>query len=192
MDRMANGAELVQAQNTALHSGKFGKIAIETCFRPKAEPVFRVEPYTRGEYRSMKRAFGSLAFLLIVTNVAQADFPRASYEGAPNGLATPFAGEWSMAYAADENTIVAQTLHTCDAPIVITASADDQMAYHSPGHEPVAFETFAFEGRTTWYPESQQTSIAVWLDPDRFLLYSVSPMGKADWEAPFELVRCPE
>ncbi len=24
------------------------------------------------------------------------DFPRAGYEGAPNGLAAPFAGDWSL------------------------------------------------------------------------------------------------
>ncbi|SFZ82729.1 hypothetical protein SAMN02983003_1243 [Devosia enhydra] len=117
------------------------------------------------------------------------DFPRQGYEGAPNGLAAPFAGQWGMKFPEPEGTIVSAIIVSCDDPIRIEAVDDTHISYGSPGREPALFEVFAFEGRTTWAPPTAETYIAVWLDPDSFHLHRTE-MGRADWADPRLYFRC--
>ena len=141
----------------------------------------------------MPRTVTALAALLLATTSGAAeDFPRRSYEGAPNGLAAPFAGSWSLGFPQPEGTIVAETIIGCDDPVRIDAVAETALSFRTPAMDaPLASELSEFEGRTTWFPaENSQTVIAVWRTPDRFHFY-VTNMGKADWENPQLLRRCP-
>lgn len=117
------------------------------------------------------------------------DFPRQSYDGAPNGLAAPFVGLWGMKYPEPEGTIVSAVIVPCSDPIRIEAAGETQIDYISPGREPVRFEVFEFEGRTTWFPDVASTSISVWLTPDSFHLHPTD-MGRADWNDPRLFYRC--
>ena len=123
---------------------------------------------------------------------AAEDFPRQSYEGAPNGVAAPFVGSWSLGFPQPEGTIVAETIIGCDEPVRIEATGDYGVAFTTPAMgAPIAYELSEFEGRTTWFPaDASPTVIAVWLTPDSFHYY-VTNMGKADWENPQLMQRCP-
>lgn len=138
-------------------------------------------------------AWLGIAVLLVVSALAGSataeDFPRQGYEGAPNGLAAPFAGQWGMKFPEPEGTIVSATIVACKNPIDITSIDETHIAYASPGREPFPFEVFAFEGRTTWYTDTAETYIAVWLDPDRFHLHTTE-MGRANWADPRLYFRC--
>lgn len=129
-----------------------------------------------------------LVAALLPTTGAYAEFPRASVPEIQDGLAAPFEGRWSMAFAADENTIPAEVLRACSIGVDL-AVVDQTHLRYSTSHDQYEFEVFEFENRTTWYPEGGPTSIAVWLDADSFLLY-VTDMGQADWSAPYRFDRC--
>ena len=130
-----------------------------------------------------------LASAALAGGVAAQDFPRQGYEGAPNGLAAPFAGQWGMKFPEPEGTIVSATIVACENPIEITALDETHIAYASPGREPFPFEVLAFEDRTTWYTDTAETYIAVWLDPDNFHLHTTQ-MGRANWTDPRLYFRC--
>lgn len=120
-----------------------------------------------------------------------ADYPRAGYPGAPNGGAAPFAGNWRMSYPQGVGVVVAEVLIDCDDPMVIEAVDASHIRYRSPAMEaPIVAELMAFEDRTTWMPDAYDTAIAVWLTPDAFHLHRTE-LGKANWDDPRLLVRCP-
>ena len=120
------------------------------------------------------------------------DFPRESYSGAQNGLAAPFVGEWMLRYPEPEGTIVSEILVDCDDPVVISALGETEISYQSPAMEaPVKFALSAFAERTSWFPDDSDSSIVVWLTPDRFHIYPTN-LGNAVWDAPRLMVRCPE
>ena len=123
---------------------------------------------------------------------AAEDFPRQGYQGAPNGMAAPFVGNWSLGYPEPEGTIVAETIIGCDDPVRIEAVGETVLGFKTPAMPMTAdYELSEFEGRTTWFPaDASPTVIAVWLTPDSFHFY-VTNMGKADWENPQLLRRCP-
>ncbi len=128
-----------------------------------------------------------------MTGVAQAeDFPRAGYEGAPNGLAAPFAGNWSLGFPEPEGTIVATTTIDCSEPVRIAEAGDASITFKTPGMPaPAPYELGEFEGRTTWFPaDNTQTVVTVWLNVDSFHFYATN-MGKVDWSNPSLLKRCP-
>lgn len=139
-----------------------------------------------------KTAIALVASLALSTTWATADdFPRRGYEGAPNGQAQPFAGAWSMKFPEPEGTIVSAVIVECDDPIRIEALDASHISYLSPQGGPAAeFEVFEFEGRTTWLPEGAESYITVWLDEDRFHLHTTD-MGRANWDDPRLMVRCP-
>ncbi|WP_417309597.1 hypothetical protein [Devosia sp.] len=118
------------------------------------------------------------------------DFPRESYAEAQNGVAAPFVGHWMLRYPEPEGTIVSAILVDCDDPVVIEAVDDTTIAYRSPAMDaPVQFALSAFAGRTSWFPEAGNSSIAVWLTPDRFHIYRTD-IGKAVWDDPRLMERC--
>jgi len=119
------------------------------------------------------------------------DFPRAGYEGAPNGLAAPFAGDWSLGFPEPEGTIVSATTIDCLDPVRIVATGEGTIDFKTPGMPtPVPFELGVFEGRTTWLPaDNSQTVVAVWLTHDSFHFY-ITNMGRVDWANPRLLKRC--
>jgi hypothetical protein len=130
--------------------------------------------------------------LIGMAGAAQAeDFPRAGYEGAPNGLAAPFTGNWSMGFPEAEGTIVSTTTIDCSDPVRIAATGESTIDFRTPAMPtPVPFELGAFEGRTTWLPaDNSQTVVAVWLTQDSFHFY-ITSMGRVDWANPRLLKRC--
>jgi hypothetical protein len=142
----------------------------------------------------MLRTVTTLAALLLATASAAAeDFPRVGYDGAINGVAAPFVGSWSLGFPEPEGTIVAETIIGCDNPVRIDATGDAALGFRTPAMAaPAVYELSELvEGRTTWLPaDNSESVIAVWLTPDSFHFY-VTNMGKADWENPQLLRRCP-
>lgn len=134
-----------------------------------------------------------LAIALIGSaGAAQAeDFPRAGYEGARNGLAAPFAGNWSMGFPEPAGTIVSATTIHCSDPVRIEETAEAAITFKTPGMPtPLSFELNAFEGRTSWIPaDNMQTVVTVWLTEDSFHFY-VTDMGRVDWTNPSLMKRC--
>jgi hypothetical protein len=130
--------------------------------------------------------------LIVIPATTQAeDFPRAGYEGAPNGLAAPFAGNWSLGFPEPEGTIVSTTTIDCVEPVRIERTGNASIAFKTPGMPtPVPFELDEFEGRTTWFPaDNSQTVVTVWLTDDSFHFYTTS-MGRVDWTNPSLMKRC--
>jgi hypothetical protein len=130
--------------------------------------------------------------LVGVTGLSSAqDFPRSGYDGAPNGLASPFAGNWSLGFPETEGTIVAATIIDCASPVTIEATGEAAIAFKSPAMAAaVPYELNEFEGRTSWIPsDNSQTVVTVWLTPDSFHFYPTT-MGKVDWDNPNLLNRC--
>lgn len=139
----------------------------------------------------MRQISACVLLSALMIGPATADFPRSGIPDIPAGAAAPFTGDWSMAYAADENTVAAPQLWTCDKPVALQALDDSHIRYASPKGS-AEMELTAFEGRTTWLPtDNGPTSIAVWLSEDRFLLYMTDGMGKANWDFPYLYERCP-
>lgn len=130
--------------------------------------------------------------LIGTTGVAPAeDFPRAGYEGAPNGLAAPFAGNWSLGFPEPEGTIISTTTIDCSDPVRIEGAGDASITFKTPGMPaPAPYELGEFEGRTTWFPaDNSQSVVAVWLTEDSFHFYATN-MGKVDWSNPSLMKRC--
>jgi hypothetical protein len=135
----------------------------------------------------------ALATAATVMPAAAEDFPRSGYDGAINGQSAPFAGNWSLGYPEPEGTIVAETIIGCEDPVRIEAVAETVLGFKTPAMPaPAVYELSELvEGRTTWLPgDNSQSVIAVWLTPDRFHFYATN-MGKADWENPQLMRRCP-
>lgn len=131
------------------------------------------------------------AFLAASTlPAAAADYPRTSVEGAVDGVPDPFVGKWAMRYPELEGTVVAAQLATCDRPVVIEKLGETRLAYTSQDDEHSEFELSAFGGRTVWSPDDAPSLLAVWTGADSFYVYTVGPMGSADWTAPFAFERC--
>ncbi len=142
-------------------------------------------------HRTIAKSLLTVAILSGVSPALAEDFPRAGYEGAPNGLAAPFVGEWSLGFPEPEGTIVSTTTIDCADPVRIAETGESTITFKTPGMSvPVPFELGEFEGRTTWLPaDNSQTVVTVWLTEDSFHFY-VTNMGKVDWTNPSLLKRC--
>jgi hypothetical protein len=130
--------------------------------------------------------------LISTTGVAQAeDFPRSGYEGAPNGLAAPFAGNWSLGFPEPEGTILSTTTVDCSGPVRIERAGDASITFKTPGMPaPAPYALGEFEGRTTWFPaDNSQSVVTVWLTEDSFHFYATN-VGKVDWASPSLFKRC--
>jgi len=127
---------------------------------------------------------------LFTSPALAAEFPRAGFDGAPNGQAAPFAGSWEMQFPQGDGVVVSEAVESCDDPIVIEAVDSTHIAYTSPQEaDALVFEVYEFEGRTTWYQDAGDTAVVVWLTPDSFHLHEAK-LGKADWDNPMRMVRC--
>lgn len=142
-------------------------------------------------HRTIAKSLLAVALLGWAAAAQAEDFPRAGYDGAPNGLAAPFVGTWSFGFPEPEGTIVSTTTIDCSDPVRIEATSDVGINFKTPGMTaPVAFELNEFEGRTSWIPaDNTQTIVTVWLTPDSFHFY-VTDMGRVNWNNPSLLKRC--
>lgn len=136
----------------------------------------------------------AVALSLPALPVVAQDFPRTGNPLIENGRAEPFAGNWSVGFPDDDQTIVSTLIVTCADPLIIEAQDDAHIALtrRDDIEMPVSLELMEFSGRTTWLPPGNGlTSIAVWIDPDSFYLYEVNATGQADWDWPSLHRRCP-
>lgn len=120
-----------------------------------------------------------------------AEFPREGVTGIANGVAEPFAGSWWVGFPEGEGMINGDPVVRCERPVVLRIIDEVNLLYASPSGTTVQFELHEFSGRTTWYPPSGESSIAVWTGPDEFFAYSVDLMtGSARWTTPLVYRRC--
>jgi len=133
---------------------------------------------------------GGMAIVL-TASAAFAQFPREGVADVPNGVAEPFAGNWSVGFPEFEGAINGEPLVTCAAPVRMEPGQNGTLLYHSPTRQSASFEIFEFSGRTTWMPENAASAIAVWTSPDSFLLYRTDILtGTAFWDDPRAYDRC--
>lgn len=145
--------------------------------------------------QDLQRLLPTLALVMacIASPAIAEDFPRTGYDGAINDQSAPFVGNWSLGFPEPEGTIVAETIIGCDDPVRIESIGDTALGFKTPAMAmPTVYELSELvEGRSTWLPaDNSQSVIAIWLTPDSFHFH-VTNMGKADWENPQLLRRCP-
>lgn len=79
----------------------------------------------------------------------------------------------------------------CSSGVELVPQGDAFLLYRSPTGNEATFELVEFSGRTTWLPTYGESTIAVWVDENQFLAYSVDlGTGKARWEDPRVYRRC--
>lgn len=137
----------------------------------------------------MRSILFALLFALLAVP-AHAEFPRRGVAEVPNGIPEPFAGFWSAGFPQGEGVIVSEQIVSCEDPIRLSVGKGETLEYASPSGTTSIFELLEFEGRTTWLPANSPSSIAVWLSPESFYLYSVNEIGRADWDNPRLYQRC--
>ncbi|WP_323013287.1 hypothetical protein [Devosia sp.] len=150
--------------------------------------------------RNGKKSFGKVALLLLggmaglavlLPGAEAASFPREGNVDIPNGVAAPFAGSWWIGFPEGEGMINGEPIVTCAAPVELSAESPEMLRYTSPRGTQTSFELFEFSGRTTWFVEGGESTIAVWVSADEFFAYSVDLLtGKARWDSPIVYRRC--
>jgi hypothetical protein len=173
----------------------FGKLSAVAVVTPYAAPCrFTGNKVNEDNdlHQTMAMCLLAAAFLGAAAAAQANDFPRSGYDGAPNGLAAPLAGTWSLGFPEPEGTVVSTTTIDCADPVLIEETGNASIAFKTPGMtSPVAFELDVFEGRTSWIPaDNTQTIVVVWLTEDSFHFYATD-MGRVDWANPSLLKRCP-
>ena len=137
----------------------------------------------------------ALSLCLAALPVSSQDFPRTGNPLIENGKSAPFAGNWSVGFPDDDQTVVSTLVVTCEDPLIIETRDETHIALtrRDDTEPPVDIEVFEFSGRTTWFPPGNGlSSVAVWIDLESFYLYEVSATGQADWDWPSLHRRCPD
>lgn len=134
---------------------------------------------------------GLLAFIALMPAPRALEFPREGVPEIPNGVAAPFVGSWWLGFPEGAGAINGEPVADCAAAVQLHANGENRLVYRSASGIQTDFELMSFSGRTTWLPEWGESSIAVWLNEDEFLLYSVEiTTGKARWDNPMVFRRC--
>jgi hypothetical protein len=129
--------------------------------------------------------------LALVSPAGAMDFPRQGVAAIPNGVSTPFAGQWSVGYPEGDGMINGDPKVACSAPVELVSDGDARLLYRSPSGAEVGFDLMEFSGRTSWLPEQGESVVAVWTSADEFFAYSVDMgTGKARWDDPSVYRRC--
>ena len=119
--------------------------------------------------------------------------PRTGIPEVENGVSAPFVGHWRIGFPDGIGVIVNEDVASCEAPVEISAADEITINYASPQGGSTRFELSAFMDRTSWFPDTGASRIAVWTTADSFYLYTVDPLtGVAGWDNPHVFRRCDE
>lgn len=117
--------------------------------------------------------------------------PRESYAGAPNGLAAPFAGRWSLAMPSTTGNTPDELLAGCDGPVIIAADDETALTFTNPEGDASTAHISPHDGHSDWaIADGPDPWEVVWIGPDRFHAHILGIDGATDWRQPFILTRC--
>lgn len=118
--------------------------------------------------------------------MAQTPLPLESHEGAQDGQAAPFAGNWSIMKPDGDR---ASETDSCALPAIISVIDASAIGYESATGAKFSFALAEKDGSTTWSGELDR--LAVWRDADAFLLYPRLEDGTPDPSGAYLYERCP-
>jgi hypothetical protein len=134
----------------------------------------------------MRNAALLLLAFLVGPAWAEESLPAASYPGAPDGRAAPFAGTWSIIRPGGDRLSITDS---CAMPAEIVADGAAAMRYHSTTGADFDFELSAQNGGTAL--DGELARLAVWANEDSFYLYQRLADGSPDLASAYIYERCP-
>jgi hypothetical protein len=118
--------------------------------------------------------------------------PRESYAGAPDGLAAPFEGHWSMESPSTTANRPNDVLASCDAPATIRPAGEKAILFVNPEGEESTIGVSIHDGHTDWaLSDTPYPWDIVWVDPDRFHGHMIGIDLTTEWRQAFVFIRCP-
>ena len=136
---------------------------------------------------------------LILATCVSAFAAPALADDQPKGP-SDFAGNWQIAFQADESVIVNEPVVSCSAPAVIKLTDDNSIHVKTPGGDMGFWQVRGFSGKNPWWPEDAEGNstngenlVAKWTGENSFVLASRIPgTGSFDYAGAKEWTRCPE